>query len=195
MELIFDILPETGPVAFDIPELNEKDKKQLESELNQLSKEVDIKSENIGTSADWIVIVVYLTSLLFLGDKINKNLKAWLDMSKKFVSFIKRSKPTFIDLNGARLIAVEKILMNEENVDSIEEISFKEIVLDDLSKSFTDGRKANELRSKPYCYFNLIYKVNDYSYYIFGIKSTGEIKSVEKINESYLEFFSNHELN
>jgi len=194
LEIVYDILPETGSVAFEIPEIPEQKKCELENELKTISDSFGLQTENIGAGADWIVVIAYLTGLYFLGDKINKNLEAWITLSKKFVSLFKKTNVKFIDSNGARLLAIERILKNEETIDSIEEVLFNEINLQDLTDSFTDGRSENELRSKPFCYYSMIFKVNDYSYYMIGIKSDGEIKTADKIEDTQYRFFKNHEL-
>jgi hypothetical protein len=188
LELLLDILPPTGPVVIDFPKLSDSEKSQLEKELKEISEEIDIRYENIGGGADWIVVAIYLSGIFFLGDKINKNLEAWKNLSLKFFNLFKKTKITFIDENGARLLAIEKILKNEKDVNSLEEILFKEIVLDDLSNTFRDDRKSNELRSKPFCFFNIIFKVNSYTYYVFGIKSNAEIVNFNKLEKSYINF-------
>ncbi len=194
LEIIYDILPDTGPVAFEIPEIPDNKKVEIEKEISKISDSRGFKTENIGAGADWIVVVAYMTGLFFLGDKINKNLEAWLSLSKKFISLFKKTKVRFIDANGARLIAINRILKNEESISSIIELAFNEINLQDLTTSFSDGRKPNELKSKPLCYFSAIYKVNQSSYYILGIKSDGTVRTIDKINETQFGFNQIHVL-
>ena len=194
IEIIYDILPETGPVAFEFPELNVDHKTQLENELKDISSSIEIKSENIGAGADWIVVIVSIAGIFFLGEKINKNLEAWISLSKRFISLLKQTKASFIDSSGAKLIAIEKILKNEKYIDSIEEVAFTEINLQDLTRSFTDGRKPTELRSKPLCYYSMIFRVNGFAYYMLGIKSNGEVKTFDKIEESQFGFYKEYKL-
>jgi len=188
LEVIYNILPETGPVAFEKPEIPLKEKNELEKELKSISDSVEFKTDNIGAGADWIIVLATLSGFFFLGDKINKNLEAWISLSKKFSSLFRRTKMKFIDSNGIRLLAIEKIIKNEETVESIEEISFNEINLHDLTNTFTDGRNSVELRSKPFCYYTITYRVNNYSYYMFGIKSDGEIRIIDKIGDTQYGF-------
>ena len=101
---------------------------------------------------------------------------------------------TFIDSNGARLLGIERILANENTVQSIDEILFQEINLHELTNLFTDGRKSNELRSKPFCYYTMIFKVNDLSYYIIGIKSNGEIRTMDKVDDTQFGFSNDNKL-
>lgn len=194
LELIYNILPETGPITYDNLKIPERKKKSLEKSLREISDNVSLTTENIGAGSDWIIVIAHLAGLFFLGDKINKNLDAWKALSNKFVSVFKKTKPSFIDSNGARLIAVEKIMKNEDNLISVEEVLFHEINLNDLTNSFGDNRKPFELRSKPLCYYSIIFKVNQESYYFFGIKSNGQLKTIDKIDDTHLGFLNEYTL-
>lgn len=183
IEIIYNVLPETEAVAFEKMMLPEEGRKRLERDLTEISTNVELKIENIGAGADWIVVIATLSGLFFLGERINKNLYAWKEISKKFAGLFKRTAIAFVDANGARLIAIGKILDNERLVDSIEEIVLNEINLSHLENFIKDGRKKHELKSKPFCYYNMIYCVNDISYYIISVKSNGQIRSLDKIEQ------------
>lgn len=194
LEVIYNILPETGATAFEKPELAAKDRNKLEADLAEISSLIECKSENIGAGADWIVVVATLAGLFFLGDKVNKNLDAWKAISKKFVRLFKKTNIAFVDGNGVRLIAIERILANEETVESIEEVAFNEINLHSLNEAFKDGRTPDQLISKPFSYYNMIYRVNNRYYYIISIKSDGKLRTADKIEDGEYGFNKNFDL-
>jgi hypothetical protein len=44
---------------------------------------------------------------------------------------------------------------------------------------FNDGRKPDQLISKPYNYFIQTYLINNEKHYVIGIKSTGEVNLIK----------------
>src|SRR4030066_1329496 len=98
------------------------------SELTSVLAEFDPSNKatdaNIGHGADWPVVLVdifnqidwssFLTlagasGLFLLGDKINKNIDAWIEIAKKLNKLIDKLHPARIDENAATIIVLNEL--------------------------------------------------------------------------------------
>jgi len=154
----------------------------LQTDAQSLSSDLQISDTDIGRGADWPAIFLSIGGLFFLGKKINENLEAWVSLARKFIKFIenlrKKSWKFRIDEIGATLLAIERIIILEQgNISSIEKISENIVAI----SPFT-GREPEGLRRRPDCLYMQIFKVNDNTVYIFGIKSKGSVEIEYKIN-------------
>jgi hypothetical protein len=102
----------------------------IRAEIIPIDSNAKLASADIGAGADWPVVLVQIFSeidwpkvasttgpiaLFFLGDKINKNLDAWLAIAQKLKKLFAKRKPLRVDAKVSLFIAIGK--MTEENVD------------------------------------------------------------------------------
>lgn len=96
---------------------------ELRSELATITKDVEIRSTDIGRGADWSVVLVTIGGLFFLGKKIEENLDAWTSLARKFLAVLQRISERFgpyrLDEHGATLLAIDRILRKQPRVRTI----------------------------------------------------------------------------
>ena len=171
------------------------DIKKFKNDLEEINKTYVIKSTNIGAGADWPLILITistLSTLFFLGDKINKNLEAWIKLSKKFKKLLNkiRRRGFFIDSNGATLIALNDLLKKAKVIESIELVKNVELSNYPVKSFFLDKRPTERIDSKPYRFFIKIFLVNKNLFHIYGIKSDGKIKLYKQFSDEQYEFWN-----
>lgn len=93
---------------------------ELTNQLSEFDENVEVIDTDIGQGADWPVVLAKIFSdvdwsilltaagagaggFFLLGEKINKNIDAWIEIGGKFKKLIEKCKPTRIDENGALL--------------------------------------------------------------------------------------------
>ena len=177
----------------------ESNMNRFKNELNQQFKEFDdnIKTydANIGHGADSPsiiidifnnfgskeVIVASLVSLFFLGDKINKNVNAWLEIINKISTLIQKNKPARIDAETAMLLAFKFVLDKKYN---IEDISLSTQVI-----PFNKGSVSSDniLETTPDSLYIFSIKVKN-KIFIIGIKSKGNIEFTHEYSSEWYEF-------
>jgi hypothetical protein len=185
MELLISLPDETELIHND--QLGELPK-ELIDDLREFGDDPDFKSLNIGPGADWIVVLAIFSSLFFLGEKIEKNLSAWLKLGKKIKSLFKKypKKWIFIDERGASALCLIDVEESEKEIKSIEEIGSNEIRLLDIHAS-TLNYKEEYVKMNPYSIYNKTFLVNDNKYYLYVIMSNGEIQSKTTIDSYYMD--------
>lgn len=167
------------------------DIQEFKDELEAINTEYDVDSTNIGPGADWILLLISVTvSLFLLGEKINKNLDAWIDLSKKFKKLLNKikHKKFFIDSNGATLVALNDLLKKNEIIENIDLVHSYELSNHPMKSFFMDERPPARIDSKPYRFFVKIFLVNDRLFHIYGVKSNGEIKFYQIFTDEHSEF-------
>lgn len=139
------------------------------------------KKANIGPGADIFVvsaIVGGVIALFNVGKGINEGIEGWVSLGKKIASLFEKKKILAIDPKGASLLAIQ-FIADKEEIKSIQMVDDTEINLIQLDKLFDDGRRSDELISKPYNFYIQSFLVNHRTMYIVGIKSTGEINLIK----------------
>ena len=160
--------------------LSKKDIEQIKSELD-FEGDKEISEKNIGPGADVFVIlasILTIANVFLLGDKIDKGIDGWIKIGRRIKNLFKRKELIAVDKDGASLLAIE-FIASLEKVKSLEKESEYEINLVRLDGLFTDGRKPDDLISKPYNYFIQTYLINEEKHYVIGIKSTGEVNLIK----------------
>jgi len=86
----------------------------LRRELCRIRTDAEIREVNIGRGADLPAVLVVLLGLYFLGEKIEKNLDAWVSLAKKFSSVLRGVTRRFGSFRtcpkGASLLAIDHIV-------------------------------------------------------------------------------------
>lgn len=191
MELIFN-----DPYYDSAEEWEEgKYAKELAVELSEFDETIIAVDTSIGLGADWPVVLVkifnnvdwasFLTiagpsGLFLLGDKINKNIDAWLEIGKKLKKLAKKLQPTRIDENAATLMALNDILENTgKKIDfsvSLEIIEFKLV---------PPGK--SKLDKRPDALYLITVRIPG-KVFVYGIKSNGNIEFKHEFSTKWYEF-------
>lgn len=169
--------------TYDHPEKNREEfLKELKEYALSLSDNLQLSDVDIGRGASLPGVLLLIGGLFFLGKKINENIEAWISLAKKFKMFIenlrKKSWAYRIDEEGATLLAIGRIFISEQGkVLSIEKIC------EDVIAIYPFSERINErLKRRPDSLFFQIFKVNNKTVYIFGIKSKGSFEIEYRIN-------------
>lgn len=170
---------------------------ELTKSLSEFDTNIQATNDNIGHGADWPVVSVeifknldwasFLTivgigtgGLFLLGDKINKNIDVWIDISKKFKKLIGIFHPARIDENGAAIIVMNDLL--ETHYDPLKITLFVQIV------EFTPvpwGK--SKLCRRPDALYLITARVPDAAF-IYGIKSNTNIEFKHELRTAWHEF-------
>lgn len=157
--------------------------KKLKREFSTISKDIKVKTTDIGYGASWPAIeIVFPVLIFFSGKKVNENIDAWLSIARKLISLMKKFR-TYIDDEGAALLVIKDIASSQK----IKEI--KRISTEIIPVAPFEGRKKDSLDSRPNALYIQIYKVNNEFVYVYGIKSNGKMEIKYRINiEDFMRF-------
>jgi len=184
MELIF------SDSLYDTPEWEEgKFARQIASNMRHIDPKLSVTEANIGHGADWPVCVVELlkdvnwstylsiagfSSLFLMGDKINKNIVAWIEIVKKISELLKKIKPTRIDEYAALVFACDDYIKTYK-----QKTDFN-ITAQIIPFSFFPDNKNNLAKRPDALYVINIQTINEII--VYGIKSNKTIEFKHKIN-------------
>lgn len=160
--------------------LSQNDIDEIKDSLD-FEGEIEISEKNIGPGADVFVIfasILTIANVFMLGDKIEKGIDGWIRIGKRIKKLFEKKELVAVDKDGASLLAV-KFIAEIAPVKSLEKENEHEINLVRVDGMFRDGRKPDELISKPYNYFIQTYLINNEKHYVVGIKSTGEVNLIK----------------
>lgn len=134
-----------------------------------------IAERNIGHGADWSVLLVTLGGVFLLGEKIQKNLDAWLSIAKRVSQLFEWLKAWYglarIDESGALAIAINDTLsffktITALQLENIQTISFTPV----------EWNPSDRLDGKPDALYLVALRVNNEEIIVYGIKSKGEVE-------------------
>jgi len=160
--------------------LSKKEKTDICDYLD-LGEQVKISDGDIGAGADFMVIVaavLAVTNLFLVGDRIDKGIDGWIRIGRRIKKLIDKKEVISIDAEAASLVAIQ-FIMQFEKIESLTKYSEEQINFVRLDGMFNDGRKENQLISKPHNYYIQSFKINDSKIYIIGIKSSGETQLIK----------------
>jgi len=157
-------------------------------EMSELGEKPTFKSINIGPGADWIAVLVVFSGLFFLGEKIEKNLSAWLKLGNKLRKLFDKhpKKWVFVDEHGATALCLEDLLENEKQLTKVDQILSNEIKLLDIHDSSL-RYSYDYVRMNPYSVYNKAFQINDTKIYIYVVLSSGKIKTRTVIDSYYMD--------
>ncbi|MEQ8904334.1 hypothetical protein [Ekhidna sp.] len=161
---------------FEIDEIESTELEDIQKELRELDKSFQLKPANLGTGADWILIMAILnglTTVFLLGDKINKGIEGWISIGSRIKNIFKKSDRVYVDKDLANIIGIE-FLSQKFELKSIKVVREHSIHALDLSGTFKD-RKTGDFLAHPYTVFITTFEINDRWTITLGIKSNGEI--------------------
>lgn len=166
---------------YDTDQENENYTVEIKRALKLLDETAELHETNIGHGADapafllelfkdvdWQTIAVGgLGAAFLLGEKVDKNIDAWLRLATRFQRLLAKLKPARIDEYGAVLVLLNKLKKQDKLGDN-----FKTTI---QVIEATQGPSGNfRLDKRP----DALYIVNVESqgrYNIFGVNSTGKV--------------------
>lgn len=179
MELIF-----SDPTYDSSPDEGQKSLNKLKRAIGELDNKVEFLEVDIGHGADWPVLLVTLGSIFLLGEKINKNLDAWLSIASKLATFITWAKDKLrlarIDKNAALLIAINNVVESEK-FSSLEIIGNQTIPFSQFPNNPT------VLSKTPDALYVISVQTNN-KIIVYGIKSKGNIEFKKSFSTEWYEF-------
>lgn len=149
-----------------------------------------LSSSDIGPGADWPVFMVTFTALgsvFLLGEKINKNLDAWVTLGAKLKRGLdqlrKKLGSTRVDEDGAKLLLVAHLR------DEIAELREVEVVASHTEPIHPfAGRPAGDIDSRYDALYVLVLRINDEHIVVAAVRSSGEIDFVRKYGADFITF-------
>lgn len=189
MELIF------ADQFYDSAEWEEgKFAKKLAADLSEYDDTVKTVTTDIGHGADWPVVLVKIFNnvdwvsflipagggFFLLGEKINKNLDAWVEIGKKFKRLIEKFRPTRIDENAATLMALNDVM---ENAGGAIEFGASLQIVEFTPVPWGKGK----LDKRPDALYLIIMRTSN-KVFVYGIKSKGNIEFKHEFGTEWLQF-------
>lgn len=180
MEIIF--IPKNTSddlMNYPVDEINSTFLKGIKSDLENIDSNYELKEVNLGTGADWVLIMAILngiTTIFLLGEKIDKGIEGWIKIGKRIKSLFLKTDTIYLDKDAAKLIALQYLAEKYDLLSfSLEKESAEEII--NLSTILRD-RKPEDFISKPYSIYFLTFKINDHINTMLSVRSDGEIKEL-----------------
>jgi hypothetical protein len=152
---------------------------------NLLEFDADVQGYeiNIGHGADWPAVLIKIfnevnwdsfliasgVGVFFLGDKINKNLEAWLCIREKIQKVIVKLRPSRIDENFAALMAINDFIKNGGNSSELS------LTLQIIEFSPLSGSNEGKLCYRPDALYLITIKTAGKAL-VYGIKSNGKLE-------------------
>ena len=136
----------------------------------------------IFTSVDWssFLTVAAPGGLFLLGERINKNLDAWIEIARKFKRLLEKFQPTRIDENGALLLVLQEIF--ELKVD-VQDISASVQVVEFTPVPWGKGT----LDKRPDALYLVTTRIPG-KVYVTGVKSNARIEFRHEYSTEWLDF-------
>ncbi|ELP2658878.1 hypothetical protein R1U56_004519 [Vibrio parahaemolyticus] len=133
-------------------------------------------------SLDWkVVSASSVAGVFMLGDKINKNLEAWISIGKKLSSLIEKCNPTRVSEDAAICWVIN-------------ELSSQDVPLQDLDVrlqvvQFSKGpRKSNlKLEANPDCLYIITVQTSN-KVFVYGLKSNLKVEFKKEFDTAWHEF-------
>lgn len=179
-----------APLKENNDELEMSSVQEIEKYLRKFDSDVTIFERNIGHGADWTVLLISLGtfgSIFLLGEKIQKNLNAWIAIAKRVIQLFTWLKEKYglarIDESGAIAVAI-----NDLASESTPLVSLRLETCQTVCFTPVLWNPAKRLDGKPDALYVFSINVNGNSVYVYGIKSKGTIEFKHSYSTEWLEF-------
>ena len=166
--------------------------KQVISGLGIKPEEISHKSGSIGRGVEGTTLILILLGLFFLGNKIEKNVEAWIKIGKRIGKVFKkllskRQGQAYLSHPMAALLAIWHISQKVKDILLLELIS-TDVIPVDPSGFVEDSGKL--FRINPERYYMFIFKVNSNEIHAVCLRSTGHVEFHRNfIVENGVEFY------
>jgi hypothetical protein len=169
--------------------------KDLKNKLFEFDNQLETIDGNIEDGSDWPVVIIELfkeidwtsifkigtiPTVFFLGKKINENIDAWIEISKKAKKLFEKKQPTRIDEKAALLIVLQDISENNHDLKDLE-ISLR---VHSYDGDFDINKK---LKNRPNSLYVYDIRTTD-SFLIYGLKSDGTVSFKHRYGKHRYEF-------
>lgn len=149
--------------------------KEIEVRLQEIDPQYSIENTSIGHGADWPVLLLALAGIFLLGEKIEKNLNAWVSLAKRVAGLIgwlsERFGAVRVDESGALALAIEDLTTQRNEISSLLLEHRQTIVFTPVP-----WNKLGRLDNHPDALYVLSFRVNEQEVFIYGIKSKGIVE-------------------
>jgi hypothetical protein len=156
---------------------------ELETVLAEYDKNLVLHHADIGHGADWpgVLVEIYssldwkvvtgtsVASVFLLGEKINKNLDAWLSIGQKVSSLIQKFKPARIDEEAAICWVINELSINETSLKDLE------IRLQVVPFSSGPSKSKLKLEAQPDNLYIISARTST-KVYVYGLKSNSKLE-------------------
>ncbi|WP_414932267.1 hypothetical protein [Vibrio europaeus] len=190
MQLIF------GDPYYDSEDWNENQYlNELETWLREYDENLLLHHVDIGHGADFPAILVEffdsldwkvvsassVAGVFMLGEKINKNLDAWISIGKKLSSLIEKCKPTRVSEDAAICWVLNELVSQD--------VTLQEIDIRLQMIEFSKGpRKSNlKLETNPDCLYIITVQTTG-KVFVYGLKSNLKVEFTKEFDTSWYEF-------
>lgn len=171
----------------NLSDIESKELEDILSELNEIDSDVKISNINLGSGADWVLLLAIfgsITSVIALGEKLDKGIEGWVNIGKRVNKIFKKTDKLYLDENGAKIIALTKI-SEKYHINTVTLMDSHIISLVDFSGLFLD-RNPNDFTTKPFNIYNFTFDLNNERTICYSIKSNGEITEIIDIESDRL---------
>ena len=137
------------------------------SELGVSKDEIEFEGTNVGVgvAAEALVLIITGLAIFLSGKKINENIDAWIELSKKVKNLFRKLKPDYISQPFAAAIALDEILKIDKKIFGIEmQSALIHVVpnpsMDMTGKLLKDGKPIQEVfRYQQMRYYTFVFAV------------------------------------
>lgn len=161
---------------YNLSEIQSNELDDILEELKEIDNNVNISEVNLGRGSDWILILATLssiTSVIALGDKLEKGIEGWVKIGKRISKIFKKSDRVYLDENAAKIIAITHI-SSTIDIENLKLIDYHNTNLVDFSECFKQ-RNPKSFEAKPFNIYNFTFEVNEIRTITLSVKSNGKI--------------------
>lgn len=170
-----------------LSEIQSDELNNILEDLKEIDNNVKISEINLGRGADWVLILAILssiTSVIDLGDKLEKGIVGWINIGKRISNIFKKSDRVYLDENAAKIIGITHIAAKMD-ISNIKLIDYHITNLVDFAEWFKQ-RNPESFESKPFNIYNFTFEVNEVRIITLSVKSNGEIVEILDVESEIL---------
>jgi hypothetical protein len=165
----------SAPLSTDGDSLDPIACHEIQTGLARFDTEVEISERNIGHGADVTVLLATLGGIFLLGEKVQKNLDAWVAVAQRAVKLMKWLKDkrwlVRVDESGAIALAMNDLLTEKKAITALHLTCIQTIPFTRVAWNPHD-----RLDGKPDALYLLSFRMNDEEVFVYGVKSNGIIE-------------------
>lgn len=164
-----------APLSTDGDSLDVIACEKIQTGLAEFDSELVVSERNIGHGADWTVLLVTLGGIFLLGEKVQKNLDAWIAVAQRAVKLMEWVKDKCglvrVDESAAIALAINDLILGKEAISSLQ-LEF----LQTIPFTPVPWNPRNRLDGRPDALYLFGLRVNNDEVFVYGVKSKGVIE-------------------